>query len=832
VIKMVWNDEELSLDDMDEYEKNEYKIRKIKSNDYFNLNKMENRKNRYIRIQKSMGNDNIKLAPSDEDFVNNYTVHRIVFENLLTELGHPPEGNDRSLSIPFDGKMRPVWAPNGYGKTFAFKILSFLNVNAKDIWNPTVEDTVKSYWYDFIKKCNDYLYPKKETFSGYQEPGNIFTSLINEDFNLEHDNLIKKHLIPFVEMKIRLVGTKKGFNGEGIKQVVDISIKPEWDHFKLNVIYNIPDNFAVIRKKFWTAESLKSPYYNAYPDKELEEILLNTKINSEGSFYQPNFISNSFKFPQAFVEFSDMYPDFIELYNCQECGQVVSYSHGKCSECAYNLDLDNYYDTDYQDPINLIEESIRSNLFLFSSFFIKYREDGNNTEFTEVRNLLNHQELELIAKLLDIDEMDESEKNNLLLDFIILSEKRPNFKALDKIYGSTIYPPFEKQGGSDFGVICVLLDLLINGVYNQNHDFVSKESGSRVHNHLFQRFNSYFQISSISWRTFDVLLRENESNCIEDESIIEAVRSLSTIYFEIPSLVNYSSESSLNSSQEKLKNMLSVIKNEFVEINLDYPRSQYSELWCQYSTPVGTVANFPYSLHEFLQIINERLGSLDNFFRVLGIPCSLSYDNLLNMMNNGMTFLEEEQVYTYTGTNEVYVLDFTRPEIAKLTMLIWNFSEIYSNINRTLDQGDLTAWSAQCRFFSFDKPLKFSDPQNDIDINEKHLSFGQRSVVVTESCLGLSVFMDPKQGLQNQGQFAEFPAISNLKICYIFDEPEIGRSEYWVNLIARRIKSTCENLDGEKSFMIVSHRESLLRSFNFENKYYVMQPQSPSTEEE
>jgi hypothetical protein len=92
--------------------------------------------------------------------------------------------------------------------------------------------------------------------------------------------------------------------------------------------------------------------------------------------------------------------------------------------------------------------------------------------------------------------------------------------------------------------------------------------------------------------------------------------------------------------------------------------------------------------------------------------------------------------------------------------------------------------------------------------------------------------MDPKQGLQNQGQFAEFPAISNLKICYIFDEPEIGRSEYWVNLIARRIKSTCENLDGEKSFMIVSHRESLLRSFNFENKYYVMQPQSPSTEEE
>ena len=65
------------------------------------------------------------LTPSDEEFTSNYKVHRIVFENILVDRENLPEGNDRSLSIPFDGKMRPVWAPNGYGKTFAFKILSF-----------------------------------------------------------------------------------------------------------------------------------------------------------------------------------------------------------------------------------------------------------------------------------------------------------------------------------------------------------------------------------------------------------------------------------------------------------------------------------------------------------------------------------------------------------------------------------------------------------------------------------------------------------------------------------------------------------------------------------
>ena len=853
-----WLDGELTVEDMTEYEKMIFEVSKKSVENYSNLNKIENRKNRYMRIQKSMGNDQIKLDPSDEEFVNNYRVHRIVFENLLTERENPPEGNDRSLSIPFDEKMRPVWAPNGYGKTFAFKILSFLNVNAEEVWSSKAENTVSSYWYNFIKKCNDYLYPGNEISTGYQVPGDRFTRSVadfsenNNDLGLKN-NIINKELIPFSKMKIRLVGAKRGINGEEIKQVVDILIEPDWKQFKFDDAF-IESNFANIRKKFWTSESLKSPYYDVYPDRELEEILLNRSMDSENTFYEPNFISNSFHFPQAFVRFHDILAEGVELFQCQKCVEVVPWNQGNCSECGNDLESDNYYETEYDNPIETIKDEIHSVLLVYSMNFnfetITDSKYDHVQKFKIIRDQLNNNEKELIIKLGDIQEMDETEKMNLLLDFIALSKKRPSYDAM-----SVLPIPINQLiqvGGSDFGVICVLLDLYINGCYNQNHDLIMKNSHGRIHNHLFERFNSYFQNSSISWRTFDFLLRESESNCIEEESITEAVRSLSTIYFEIPSLVNYSSESSLKSSQQTLKDMLSLIKREFLDIKSEYPREENSQLWCQYDSAFGngqvTITRFPYLIHDFLQIIQDRLGGgrkiLDIFFRELGIPCSQSYDYLLTMMNdsnpnNGrfltppLTFSSESQTYLFDqGNDEDYMLDFTRPEVAKLTMLIWNFSDIYSNINNTLDQGDLTAWSAQCRFFSSDRPLKFSDPLNDIEINEKHLSFGQRSVVVSEVCLGLSVFMNPQRGLQKYHLFAEFPSFSNLQITYIFDEPEIGRSEYWVNLIARRIKSTCEYLDGEKSFMIVSHRESLLRSFNVENKYYVMQPQTPSQFEE
>jgi nucleoside-triphosphatase THEP1 len=73
--------------------------------------------------------------------------------------------------------------------------------------------------------------------------------------------------------------------------------------------------------------------------------------------------------------------------------------------------------------------------------------------------------------------------------------------------------------------------------------------------------------------------------------------------------------------------------------------------------------------------------------------------------------------------------------------------------------------------------------------------------------------------------------LNSIQSCIILDEPEIGRSEHWVNKISERILETLDELASpvfgnihETSLTIVSHRESLLRSLSRTNNYFVMQP--------
>ena len=181
---------------------------------------------------------------------------------------------------------------------------------------------------------------------------------------------------------------------------------------------------------------------------------------------------------------------------------------------------------------------------------------------------------------------------------------------------------------------------------------------------------------------------------------------------------------------------------------------------------------------------------------------------------------------------DTFMLNFLHPDIESLSKSIWHFAEIFMNINETLDKADKTAWSAQCRFNSLKRPMKFSDPLTDIDINEEHLSFGQRSVIVSEVRLGFCISLPTRTGTDYIHPHSDFQPIADLQLDFIIDEPEIGRSEYWVNKISRRIISTSQRFEENKSIMIVSHRESLLRTFNSENRYHVMQPQETMSDEE
>lgn len=804
-----------------------------KNEKFRKLNYLSNRHERYVKIQSSMRREYLGI-----ENVSNYRVHRIVFENLLTEEGSPPEGNDRSLSIPFDDKMRPVWAPNGYGKTFAFKILSFLYVNPNEIWNPTQVNTPRAFWGGFIRKCSEFLNQKSSKSSAYQRPGEIYgknREIIRKEnsqpftsFNalVSDSPVISKKLIPFVRMKIRLVGV----DAEGENQVVDISLKPNWSTFEQG--YTQEDEFT-IRKKFWNAESLENLFYKTYPDEELKSILLGEKYYSEGSFIPPQFIESSFKFPMAEILFHKILAE----------------------------------DDDDEDGVEALITHVQDLIQIYSHSFSTHLQKQREGKIQQERIIfIEDWEEKLILKLRGFDFVGTSkeEQHSFLLSFIELSNKYPSMSIFFEQEDGWHIRSYE---GFDLQILCTLLDLRINGVLHPSTsgliDVDDTWDGRVSSPQLFEEFNSYFQNSPNSWRTFDTILRDTDHNCIEDESIIEAVRMLQTCYFEIPSEVNYSSESNLKSSQELMQQMLDEIRSQYDEITVNYPRiwdGEFSnhDIYLTGKVPEEGVRNF-------LKILQERLGGGRNILSIfltetLGITASHSWEGILNKLNlfydgdhsslnkqvfdSGLETMDSVkwfQIMNYDAPGnkplmpediDTFMLNFLHPDIESLSKSIWHFAEIFMNINETLDKADKTAWSAQCRFNSLKRPMKFSDPLTDIDINEEHLSFGQRSVIVSEVRLGFCISLPTRTGTDYIHPHSDFQPIADLQLDFIIDEPEIGRSEYWVNKISRRIISTSQRFEENKSIMIVSHRESLLRTFNSENRYHVMQPQETMSDEE
>tara|TARA_B100001175_G_C19492368_1_gene633361 strand:- start:1359 stop:2243 length:885 start_codon:yes stop_codon:yes gene_type:complete len=294
-----------------------------------------------------------------------------------------------------------------------------------------------------------------------------------------------------------------------------------------------------------------------------------------------------------------------------------------------------------------------------------------------------------------------------------------------------------------------------------------------------------------------------------------------------------------------------------METMLQLIQQEYKEAISQIAQTVTFASSPPPSElnRDILQVISDRvdggrLETIDNFFEVLGIKSSHKFSQILNELNHiysdqGILEFEDSGLHSPQGSWNRYVddehtphekpffmPDLTDPIFESVVTKIIKFTEIYQNINDTLNSKNSSSWAANCRFKSLQNPLAFNDPLNDYEIKEKHLSFGQRSVIVSEVCLGFAMFLDPKKGYLYHNIHDEYPRIADLQLNFIIDEPEIGRSEYWVNKVAERIISTNQFLEDNKSMMIVSHRETLLRTFNLDSRYHIMQPKESVLEEE
>ena len=160
-------------------------------------------------------------------------LHRVVFYDLLStpDIEHQRATygkiHEAHLSIPMMPGLETVWAPNGYGKTFAMQML-------ERIWKPAEyssdEWTISGgvHWLsDFLRECQAMVLDISESPSSEK----IRESSFHEISTLSQDDWTPEgvqRMVPFSLMMARIVELDKS---DQILEIHDLWIKPNWRNF-------------------------------------------------------------------------------------------------------------------------------------------------------------------------------------------------------------------------------------------------------------------------------------------------------------------------------------------------------------------------------------------------------------------------------------------------------------------------------------------------------------------------------------------------------------------------------------------------------------------------
>ena len=146
--------------------------------------------------------------------------------------------------------------------------------------------------------------------------------------------------------------------------------------------------------------------------------------------------------------------------------------------------------------------------------------------------------------------------------------------------------------------------------------------------------------------------------------------------------------------------------------------------------------------------------------------------------------------------------------------------DITNRINQILVASDVdNPWARKMQInggrMTFRKPWGGGTEDGGYPVREETLSFGQKSAITTECWLAWIENNDIDDIID-----------SGIRRCLVLDEPEAGRSEFWMRLLADRIVDADDEIAGvrDKTLVVMSHREELLRRISEGGNFHVMQP--------
>ncbi len=193
--------------------------------------------------------------------------------------------------------------------------------------------------------------------------------------------------------------------------------------------------------------------------------------------------------------------------------------------------------------------------------------------------------------------------------------------------------------------------------------------------------------------------------------------------------------------------------------------------------------------YTILELFDDTLSDQDDTVNFIDFQLAKLDKSALKYKHRELPKLREYSLPKSRGSNE---RDMLREFILKLKIMKKHIDE----------SGELN--------FEVESPFRNSTLRKDV------LSFGQKSTILTELYLGTF------EALSQSEEDDELN--SDNRYCLIIDEPEVGRSEYSLDLLIKRLQSSKNIHDNEmqNSVVVLSHRNKLLKQVS--GKYHLLQP--------
>ena len=769
-------------------------------------------------------------------------LHRIVFYDLLStpDIEHQRDTygkiHEAHLSIPLMPGLETVWAPNGYGKTFAMQML-------ERMWKPTQfssdQWTTRGgvHWLsDFLRECQAMVLDISDSPSSEKIRESSFhdvATLSENDWTPEG----VQRMVPFSLMMARIVELDVN---DQILEIHDLWIKPNWKNFvthdievevsRLPIFANYESKisellqdgdahdkylldqldyldeearFFIMERDSWEKESSLLKKAGLDISKFIEETeneYLNPVIpptfnwNSEPDMDQLMYplSSGSPGTDEFHVEpYQSGYFDDGEWKSgdsTRDRRPPVPFEIAKGSSIQLEMsprtsDLLEVLRTTKIDYVEIPKESL--------DFFED--QDRATEKVTEIINQLDASRIQMIEdKINDVLRMrgdtDPWSRKVSLSDTTILQKPTPVPKIWGRVDGLAHHRFAEKEAR--------IVQLQWKGRLPKSHHleigdfgmpkflhtgriYVRVPSNRRNLDRCIEKTEFEIQVITKAVLDWTAVLQKAETNLVESENyIITSTREFRS------QLKETNNEAQRNKLEAKFRKFHQKIERNFRDIKEQLP----------------LVAEIVNDLRLCLAFYEEGYLILKMF--ELAEPESDVRYNSLDFVHTQLSHLG--QSWSWGIEQETLEQYQVLPKYRKKTM----FEAYMSELNK---MKDFLEKIRETRF-------EVESPYRNTPLRKDVLSFGQKSTILTELYLGtFEALSDPSSDI-DEGSFNEN------RYCLIIDEPEVGRSEYSLDHLIKRLiwSKGAHDAELKNSVVVLSHRNKLLKQVS--GKYHLLQP--------